>query len=88
MRNYTKTNATATFPPSLTVEILPYTIMKSYTTDKKHALFTVSDTTPMVLAYSDKYSSHGKQSNETNQRQQITTTCTYCGISIHNVNTT
>ena len=84
-----KTNPSTAFPPSLTVEILPYTIMKSYTTEEKHALFIESDTTPKVRAYSGKNIEYCKQPTVTNfQRQRLTKTCSCCGIYRHDVNTT
>ena len=81
-----KANPSATFPPSLTVEILPYTVMKSYTTEEKHALFTDTDTTPTVRAFSGTYTNKGTQ--PTVQRQRTSTICPCCGISGHDVNTT
>ena len=84
-----KTNPSTAFPPSLTVEILPYTIMKSYTTEEKHALFIESDTTPTIRAYSGKNIEYRKQPFVTNfQRQRLTKTCSCCGIYGHDVNTT
>ena len=82
-----KTNPSTVFPPSLTVDILPYTIMKSYTTDEKHALFTDSDTTPTVRAYTGNYRPPRK-TDTTTQRQRILHKCQCCGITGHDVATT
>ncbi len=50
-----KTTPNAKFPPSLTVEILPYTIMKAYTTEEKHSLFTeYESSTPVVNAFNNR----------------------------------
>ena len=76
-----KTNPSTVFPPSLTVEILPYTIMKSYTTEEKHSLFIESNTTPTVRAYTSPNNGHRHQPRVTNfQRQHLTKTCSCCGI--------
>lgn len=84
-----KTSPQAKFPPSLTVEILPYTIMKSYTTEEKHELFTNTDTTPVVRAFKDnKRNFRYNNKTTTTNRQRIETTCKCCGISGHDVNST
>ena len=83
-----KTSTQAKFPPSLTVEILPYTIMKSYTTEEKHALFTDVDTTPIVRAFNNNRKNDYQERNMITNRQRIDTICRCCGINGHDVATT
>ncbi len=84
-----KTSPQAKFPPSLTVEILPYTIMKSYTTEEKHELFTNIDTRPVVRAFKGgKRNFKPNNGPTTTNRQRLETTCKCCGISGHDVSTT
>ena len=83
-------NPTAKFPPSLTLEILPYTIMKSYTTEEKNELFTdhSNETTTPVVNVFNRRTNTRSQSQITNQRQRLNKTCQCCGISGHDVKTT
>lgn len=82
-----KTTPNAKFPPSLTVEILPYTIMKSYSTEEKHTLFTdYQPSTPVVNALTNRYQSTPHTQLNV-QRQRTNTICSCCGISGHDVKT-
>ena len=85
---FLKTSPQAKFPPSLTIEILPYTIMKSYMTEEKQALFTDVDTTPVVRALKNNRHDFKNNQQSINNRQCIETICTCCGTSGHNVATT
>ena len=83
-----KTTPNAKFPPSLTVEILPYTIMKSYSTEEKHTLFTDYDNSaPVVRTFKNRKQSM-TQNQIFGQRQRTNTTCRCCGISGHDVEST
>ena len=83
-----KTSSQAKFPPSLTIEILPYTIMKSYTTEEKQELFTDVDTIPVVRAFSNNKRTFKNNRPHNNNCLRIDTICTCCGISGHDVATT
>ena len=82
-----KTTPHAQFPPSLTLEILPYTIMKSYSTEEKTALFTDENDTTTPTA--NAFTGHNNLRTKTGSlptRQRINKICPYCGISGHDIN--
>lgn len=82
-----KTTPQAKFPASLTLETLPYTIMKSYTAEEKHALFIDNNTTAVVRTFNNTRKTFRNNNNENNTRKRTNTTCKCCGISGHDVET-
>lgn len=84
-----KTNVNAKFPPSLTLDILPYTIMKSFTTEEKNELFTDpnNNITPIVNVVTRRNNAR-PNNNPTPQRKRVNKTCQCCGISGHDIHNT
>ena len=83
-------NPKTPFPNSLTLETLPYTIMKVYSIAEKHVLFGTGQSTLVACVMTQRQSNSKYNKNHTQQqtRQKIPAICECCGVSGHNIHTT
>ena len=83
-------NDTATFPPALTLETLPYTIMQCYTPQEKSDFFSTptTNTIATVNTFERRRSHQGGSGQRNNQRRMIAQICPCCGIAGHDANHT
>ena len=82
-------NSKSVFPPALTLETLPYTIMQCYTPKEKSEFFSTSSTTvPTIQAITQRQPSQQRQRSSNQTRQVTNTICRSCGIAGHDVGST
>ena len=84
-----KFNSSSPFPPALTLDTLPYTVMQCYTPQEKSEFFNSSTTTSVATIQSiNKQPYQRRNQQQMSQRRMTSTICACCGIAGHDVNRT
>ena len=85
----TKLSDNSSFPPALTLDTLPYTIMQCYTPKEKSDFFnTTPHSVATVQAINQHQQTRSYQQRQPASRQSVNSICLCCGVAGHDVGTT
>ena len=84
----TKLNDTSTFPPALTLDTLPYTIMQCYTPKEKSDFFNTTPQSVATVQVINQQHTRPYQQRQPASRQSVNSICLCCGVAGHDVGTT